>query len=172
MSRLPHHRAASSQPENDAASLASDVIDAFFMTTHLLHRAAERLLGGHMSGPRTRILVVVGKMAPIRMGDLAAGLGVTPRTMTTMVDALEHDGLLLRQPDPRDRRATLLTLTPAGEASINEIVAAEREISEILLAPLDVTQRQQLLELLNHLSFHFNHGLATDDSQEYRNGCM
>ena len=48
------------------------------------------------------------------MRDLGDQLGVSPRNMTAMVDALEDAGLVVRQPHPTDRRATLVTLTPGG----------------------------------------------------------
>ena len=47
----------------------------------------------------------------VRMGDLSSALGVTARNITTIVDALEREGLLMRKPDPTDRRAILLELT-------------------------------------------------------------
>jgi DNA-binding MarR family transcriptional regulator len=155
-----------SQPApGEAASLAMTVVDAIFKTAYLMHRSAERLVDSDVSGRRAHVLMVVGEMAPVRMGDLAAQLGVTARTITTMVDALERDALLARQPDPLDRRATLLALTPVGQARIGELTAIERQISEALLTALDETQREQLLELLNLLKASLSaHGNQRDDT--------
>ena len=49
-----------------------------------------------------------------RLTDLAAWAGMTRPSMAQLVDELEADGLLERQPDPTDRRAKLIRLTPAG----------------------------------------------------------
>src|SRR3954453_14445701 len=49
-----------------------------------------------------------------RLTDLAAMAGVTPPSMGQLIDELEADGLVLREPDPNDRRAKLVRLTPLG----------------------------------------------------------
>ena len=48
------------------------------------------------------------------MRDLGVQLGVSPRNMTAMVDAMEDPQLVVRRPHPTDRRATLVELSPAG----------------------------------------------------------
>jgi DNA-binding MarR family transcriptional regulator len=53
----------------------------------------------------------------LRMTDLADLLNVTPRTITTLVDGLEEEGLVRRRPDPTDRRATVVELTCDPEAA-------------------------------------------------------
>jgi DNA-binding MarR family transcriptional regulator len=45
---------------------------------------------------------------------LAGSLMIHPTTATTATDRLEARGLLTRTPHPSDRRATLVTITPAG----------------------------------------------------------
>jgi DNA-binding MarR family transcriptional regulator len=49
-----------------------------------------------------------------RLTDLAAMAGMTRPSMLALVDELEHHGLLERRPDPTDKRAKLIALTPAG----------------------------------------------------------
>ena len=46
--------------------------------------------------------------------DLAASLGCKRPTMTGVVDTLEKNGLVMRQPNPSDRRSLLVTLTQKG----------------------------------------------------------
>ncbi len=48
--------------------------------------------------------------------DLAASLGCTRPTMTGIVDTLEKNGLVIRMPNPDDRRSLLVTLTEKGAA--------------------------------------------------------
>lgn len=48
--------------------------------------------------------------------DLAASNGCTRPTMTGIVDTLEKNGLVTRQPNPNDRRSLLVTLTKKGKA--------------------------------------------------------
>ena len=51
---------------------------------------------------------------PMRSGDLARGLGVSAPTLTDAVSTLAAKGLAARHPDPQDRRAALVALTPRG----------------------------------------------------------
>jgi DNA-binding MarR family transcriptional regulator len=47
----------------------------------------------------------------LRMGELARRARLAKQTMTTMVRLLERDGLVTREPDPADGRATRIHLT-------------------------------------------------------------
>ena len=51
-----------------------------------------------------------------KMSALAKQAGVAARTLTTLVDGLEKEGLARRTPHSSDRRATLIELTAAGDA--------------------------------------------------------
>ncbi|MFX3632748.1 MAG: MarR family winged helix-turn-helix transcriptional regulator [Candidatus Pristimantibacillus sp.] len=84
----------------------------------------------------------------IRMKDLADKLGVTVRTVTDFIDALEKDDLLNRFPDPTDRRATLIQLTDHAQANIKEALAVQKKVTEKLFENLSPESRNQLLELL------------------------
>jgi DNA-binding MarR family transcriptional regulator len=50
--------------------------------------------------------------------------------LTRLVDRLEARGLVRRAPDPRDRRVTLVQLTPEGKALIDELRPRHREFVE------------------------------------------
>jgi DNA-binding MarR family transcriptional regulator len=104
-----------------------------------------------LSGPRLRVLFAVKEAGSLRMGDLAAQLGVAAHTVTDLVDGLEKAGLLTRRPDPRDRRAALLALSPSARARWEQVRALRREICDEVLAPLDAAERRQLLALLQRL---------------------
>ncbi len=47
--------------------------------------------------------------------ELGRGAGVEPSTVTGLLDRMERDGLLARQPDPDDRRAQRICLTALGQ---------------------------------------------------------
>ena len=51
---------------------------------------------------------------PQRLSALAHAFGLDPSTITRQVQALETSGLLQRNRDPQDRRASLLELTETG----------------------------------------------------------
>jgi len=87
---------------------------------------------------------------------------VTARTVTTLVDALEGEGLLVRLPDPTDRRATLLALTERAQTQFEQVRRIQVELGEELVAPLDQEQRRLLLDLLSRL----NKGVLVDEADD------
>ena len=92
-----------------------------------------------------------GEPYALSPGALLRATLVTSATMTHRVDRLAAAGLVVRGPDPEDRRGVLVTLTPAGrrqvDAALSDLLAAE----ELMLAPLPAADRAQLAALLRQL---------------------
>src|SRR3954449_2378025 len=57
----------------------------------------------------------------LRPTDLTNASMLTSSGTTKRLDRLEHAGLIEREPDPDDRRGTLITLTPAGHELIDSV---------------------------------------------------
>lgn len=133
--------------------IARDLIALLFDTSRLLCLQSDRLLGESvgLSEARARLLVAVSEAEPARMGELAITLGVSARSITSMVDALENQGLLARAPDPADRRATLLRLTEASRTRISQLHRAQHDLAQTLLTPLDVDAQTALFDMLTAL---------------------
>jgi len=136
---------------------ASEVVMTLIATSHRLSRVLDARLSRQqgvvrLSGPRLRLLLAVEEVGRLRMGDLAEDLGITARTVTTLVDALEKEGLVARLPDPTDRRATLLALTERAQTQLEQVRTLQMQLGEELVAPLDMQQRRQLLDLLGRLN--------------------
>ena len=85
------------------------------------------------------------------MTELADRLGIVPRSLTTVIDALEEAGLVRREIDPTNRRAILLHLTERGTAVRDDLREARRQAAEDLFAPLSAHDRQTLADLLTLL---------------------
>ncbi|RAN69556.1 hypothetical protein B5P43_35355 [Bacillus sp. SRB_336] len=102
-----------------------------------------------------------GSMAP---KVLSALMGVTSGTMTAMLDRVEKAGFLRREPNPDDRRALLLRLTPAGEHAMQwldeEFDATVRET----LAGLPGMTPDELHHILNELSSSLERRLVDESS--------
>jgi DNA-binding MarR family transcriptional regulator len=88
----------------------------------------------------------------LRLSELANQLGIVPRSATSVVDDLEAAGLVARKPDPDDRRATLVALTPAGIKLLTTIRRQRRDAMVSLIERLSPTDQTDLLRLLTRLS--------------------
>ena len=122
------------------------------LTKRLRRAQAERLspLGLTPAQERALRLIARDDEAP-RMTELADRLGIVPRSLTTVIDALEEAGLVRREIDPRNRRAILLHLTDRGTAVRDDLREARRRAAEDLSASLSETDRETLAGLLARL---------------------
>ena len=89
---------------------------------------------------------------PLRLSELAGRLDIVPRSATSVVDNLEAAGLVARTPDPHDRRATLVDLTPAGTKLLTTIRRSHRDAMVALIDRLDPPDQATLHHLLTRLA--------------------
>lgn len=101
--------------ELDVAHLAG-VLGAFTRMNIRLPRV------GQMSFTTLSVLHTLATTGPKRLSALVASEQVTQPAMTQLVNKLERDALVTRQPDPADGRAVLVQITPLGA----EIVSRRR----------------------------------------------
>ncbi|MFF8915190.1 MarR family winged helix-turn-helix transcriptional regulator [Streptomyces sp. NPDC015032] len=87
-----------------------------------------------------------------RATDLAAYFGVGKATMSRQLRALEDLGLVAREPDPADGRASLVRLTAEGLARYRGVRDARRERYVRKLADWDRAEVAELARLLHHLN--------------------
>ncbi len=90
---------------------------------------------GGLSPVTAGALNTLSRYGATRLSDLAHSEAVTQPGMTQLVARLERDGLAQRRPDPQDRRAVLVAITPAGQALLAERRAARAgQIAEFVSA--------------------------------------
>lgn len=122
----------------------------------LLHRAAQHF--GEAMGAATRrygigirghiVLTALAQVPGRPQLALGAALGLDKTTLTTVLDRLESDGLVVRRPDPRDRRVRIPEVTDAGRELQEQVASALREVEHHLLRPLREDQRTVLRSAL------------------------
>ena len=116
-------------------------------------RASKEGLGGAVTHGQFRVLRTLDSAdRALRLSELANQLGIVPRSATSVVDDLEAAGLVARQPDPNDRRATLVVLTPAGDKVLTTIRRNRRDAMVALVERLAPNEQADLLSLLTRLS--------------------
>lgn len=117
----------------------------------LRHASRESLAPWDVTPSQLRALGTLMRHGPARPSALAKHLGIAPRSATEVVDALEDRGLVRRETDPADRRATLVVVTDHGSEVARAIRTARAAEADRLFGALDDADRGELERLLRLL---------------------
>jgi DNA-binding MarR family transcriptional regulator len=125
-----------------------------------LDRARRAVFAAHdMESWEFDVLTALRRAGPpyeLSPGRLLRATLVTSGTMTNRIDRLEGAGLVMRHPDPQDKRGVLVRLTDAGrtrvDTAFDDLITRERH----LLASLTPGDRHTLAELLRSLLIPFD----------------
>jgi len=143
---MPDGQAAAPEPDS------VELMEQFRAIAHASHnRTNARMSAAGLSLPRFRVLRALASGGRLRMNELSTALGVVPRTVTTIIDALENDRMVARLADPADRRATLLEITPDGLSQLHRHRALRDAAAAELFEVLTPAEKQQLAGLLHRL---------------------
>ncbi|WP_371682511.1 MarR family winged helix-turn-helix transcriptional regulator [Kitasatospora sp. MMS16-BH015] len=112
---------------------------------------AEALAAEGLKLPHHAVLAATAEYGPLAQADLVRRLGFDPKDVVLLLNHLEGAGLLLRAPDPNDRRKNAVTVTPAGHRTLTRCTALAERANTELLAPLTGPEQEQLLGLLTRL---------------------
>jgi DNA-binding MarR family transcriptional regulator len=94
------------------------------------------------------VLLAIDRCESASQQQVAETLGVDRTTMVAIIDALETKGIIVRRPDPEDRRRNVVELTQPGQALLRQATAASDVAEAELLAPLNRKEGEQLRTLL------------------------
>jgi DNA-binding MarR family transcriptional regulator len=122
---------------------------------HLLRRVRRADEAAGLSGARLSALSVVVFGGPLRVSALARAEQVRTPTITAIVAALERDGLVIRDSDPSDARASILRATPRGARLMAEGRARRIALLASDLRTMSAADRRTLLdaaEILQRIS--------------------
>lgn len=108
-------------PRREFAFILNDV--ARLLRTYADHRAAQ--FG--MTRAQWAVLVRLDRSEGLNQSELAETLDLQPITLTRLLDKLCDSGLIERRPDPSDRRAKRLFLTPAARPLLKQLAALGEE---------------------------------------------
>lgn len=130
--------------------LGTEALKAMVGAGKMINQRAEEVMGEYgISHPQFRAMLNIRDHGPsgVQQHEVAKGMGVSPRHVTGLVDALVAQGLAERLPDPADRRAVNVRLTPAGETFTQEgwkrLKAMQKRVLECL-TPEELLQLRHL----------------------------
>ncbi|MBI2516973.1 MAG: MarR family transcriptional regulator [Opitutae bacterium] len=83
--------------------------------------------------------------------ELAEAAGVTRATMTGLIDTLERDGFVKREPDPVDRRMMSVRITARGERFLRDFLPSHFKMLAAMMSGLTEAERKTLVHLLSKI---------------------
>ncbi|MET0855741.1 MAG: MarR family transcriptional regulator [Telluria sp.] len=92
----------------------------------------------------------------LRMGELSKRMMVTGGNITGITDQLEQEKLVARVPDPNDRRAYSVMLTPAGRSAFAAMAVVHEGWIADLLQDISSDDKATLIGLLSQMKLHLN----------------
>jgi DNA-binding MarR family transcriptional regulator len=121
----------------------------------LLHERLTELAGASIDPPGRLLLRRVADEGEVRLGELAAVIGLDPSTVSRKAQQLERAGLLARTADRTDKRAAMLSLTAEGKRLLRRFDVARRRLLGEVLADWTADDRRTLATLLKRLADDF-----------------
>ncbi|WP_275790442.1 MarR family winged helix-turn-helix transcriptional regulator [Pararhizobium gei] len=129
-----------------------EVSDKLFELYHRVHRLInETMTEEGVSLARSKFLCFLSKLGPCRSTDIADALNFAPRTVTEAIDGLERDKLVLRRPDPVDRRAKIVSITDVGRVVLEAAEHPRKQLIDEIFSVLDDEQLDQLQDIASRL---------------------
>jgi DNA-binding MarR family transcriptional regulator len=123
----------------------ADLAAAFHVALGRVVRGLRQETAGSRVGPGgLSVLVTLESRGSLRVGLLAEVEGVAAPSMTRIVNALETEGLVRRDPDPVDGRAQVVAVTAEGTALLTSGKEVKLAALRRRLAALPPADRERL----------------------------
>lgn len=136
---------------NDAdETVGLALVDAARLLRLRFDRALEDAGIGLTAG-EARTLAHVALSPAARQTTLAARMNVEPMTLVAFLDRLESRGLVEREPDPTDRRAKIVRLTPQTEPALAQVRGIIRTVQGAAMQGFRPEEVETLRDLLIRL---------------------
>ncbi len=109
------------------------------------------LIGEDITPMQWAVMAKLAERGPLSQNLLGRETAMDAATVKGVVGRLTKRGILSSAADPDDQRLLIVSLSSTGQALVQRLVPKARAITEATLAPLEATERQQLLSLLAKL---------------------
>lgn len=115
------------------------------------HLSARDIESYGLTGPQFAALEALGHLGAMTIGDLGKKMLVTGGNMTVVIDNLEKEGFVFRQPDENDRRSVVVDLTRKGKELFNRIFPKHAAFIARVASVLTEKEQHELAKLLKKL---------------------
>lgn len=104
-----------------------------------------------LTTPKMRTLAVLSVIDSLLISQLAVYAVVEQSTLSRALDALEAEGLVSRNPEPTDSRATRVSITELGRATFEKMWPTMRNSYEGMFAGIDAEEHRAFVATLQKI---------------------
>lgn len=146
------HQTTAGRNRGDRAALTQTVIERIRQMNQALGSyAPEHWMNLPITMAQLKSLLFIFSEGQTNFRKLAEALGVTPPSVTGIVDHLVEQGLVSRQESPEDRRIFVLQVTPKGQTLLAEMWQGPANHLSAILARMTAEEISKLVESLGAL---------------------
>lgn len=147
----PHPTGSPQEASAEQRPLANQIVSA----SSRFARVVTQVSNIGVSAVSMRALGYIERHGPQRISQMAGYESISQPAMTSAVNRLADDGLVVRQPDPADARAQLVELTDQGQHMLDEYRSQVAEVLQPMLenfSAADYAVIEHAVELLETLT--------------------
>jgi DNA-binding MarR family transcriptional regulator len=138
--------------EKDRAQLADEITKIAERIAHTWKFDPSIWLEVDLTAVQLKTLFFIDFKGSTNFKNLASALGVTPPSVTGIVDRLVEQKLISREENPENRRMQVLKITEKGKGLLSKLKESRRTRVSSLLGKLSLQDLAKLAEILNKLS--------------------
>ena len=121
--------------------------------------AVESLAKQGLTVARARVMWLLHHNGPLTQKALADAMKVSPRNVTGLVDGLVETGFVTREPHPRDRRATHVSLTEHGAETMDAMDADHQALAKLLFGDMAERRFSEFARGLDDVALRLHYAL-------------
>ncbi len=140
----------------DFASLEHEAILNVYVTGDLIKKHARKFFKHHgVTDVQYNVLELLRDREdlhePMTQADLSRMMLVNPSNITSVLDRMERDGLVMRLDMPKDRRSNEIRLTDKGVKLLGEMQSTYMDGVKNMVKPVSLAELKQLIEILQRI---------------------
>ena len=131
---------------------SSDFAKVWFKVSRDMRTYMDSQLAPSLTESQLNVLEYLMNHEQVKPSDLIDYVATTPAAITTLMDRMEKNGLIVRERDTSDRRIVWLRLTAKGEAEGKRGLDIRKQFIEQYLSRISSHNQQLLVYLLGKVS--------------------
>ncbi len=137
----------------DRLSIENEIVAALRRIMRAVDQHSRQLLDGFgLTGPQLLVLQEAARRGDAAASTLARGVHLSRPTVTGILDRLEKRGLVVRSPDPKDRRSHRISVTAAGTRMLEHAPSLLQDRFRLELGSAEEWERTMILATLQRIA--------------------